>query len=406
LNKASIIIQRIHHLAICLVAFALVWPQHLAVATIGFWVLTFLISLFIIKPKWAAYKNNLLQPLPILYILCAIGLLYTSNITAGTIDMQLKASMLVFPLIVAHLGFKADYLLNAQKSFLLSCFAAMVGCLGFATYHYTQTGLGAEFFYTRLSVYIHAGYFAMMLNFALVLLYNLWLKQKIDAKVFSLLALLLGIFILMLSTKMGIISLIVVIAYIGLSLWLEKKSLKQAVIVSVSGMALVGLGMVGLPSVNKRITAVSKAIQNKEGDKPGESTASRISVWKDALQAAKTNLPFGAGTGDGKDQLIEQYKASGNTIGIQRNYNAHNQYLQTTIGLGIAGLLLLVASVFTLLYNGIKQKHYGVALFAVLIGLNYLTEAMLERQAGVLFIAFFTALYIAHLFNSKATTTY
>lgn len=388
-------------MAICLIAATFVWPQYLAVISVSLWVLTFLVSLIFVKPNIQQLKQQLLQPLPLLYSVYAIGLFWTSNLGEGQIALSLKATMLAFPLIIAQLGFKDEHIKLALRWFVLSCFASMAGCLGYAIYTYNLTGDGSVFFYTKLSVFLHVGYYALMLNFAIAILYNYWINHKLTTGLFTLLSVITGLFVLMLSTKMGIIGLLFVIFYMTLHSCLMYQQYKKGLIILVTGVAIVGLSMYCLPTLNKRISAVTTTLQSKAGDQPGESTASRISVWKDAIVVAKENALSGAGTGDAHDALIAQYSASNNAIALYRNYNAHNQYLQTTIAIGVVGLLLLILSVFTLMFYGHKFRQCLIAVFGVLVGLNYLTEAMLERQAGVLFIAFFTALFAAKLSTLK-----
>jgi hypothetical protein len=57
------------------------------------------------------------------------------------------------------------------------------------------------------------------------------------------------------------------------------------------------------------------------------------------------------------------------------------------------------------MFFGHRRHECLIAVFGVLIGLNYLTEAMLEREAGVLFIAFFTALFVGQLNFVKVKPT-
>jgi O-antigen ligase len=383
------------------VAATFVWPQYLAVVSVSLWLLTFLVSFFIKRPNLNLFKKNLLQPLPLLYLLYVTGMLYTTNMQAGYADLGLKTSLLVFPLIVAQLGFKDEYLRIALTWFVISCFASMAGCLGLAILHYTQTGDGSFFFYIKLSAYIHAGYYAMMLCFATAAIFEFYCLKLLKPTIAIVLGLVLTVFIIMLSTKTGLIGALLVYAYIGLRLGLQYKQVVKGVTITLTGFALVVGCSYLLPNIKGRISEAATAVNDGGENKATESTAARIAVWKDAVTVIKQHWLTGAGTGDGKDLLKEQFLKSGNDFAYRLNYNAHNQYLQTTLGLGIGSLLLLIASVLTLLYYGFMVKNYTMVVFGLLIGLNYLTEAMLERQAGVLYIAFFTTLFAASYISKK-----
>jgi hypothetical protein len=56
---------------------------------------------------------------------------------------------------------------------------------------------------------------------------------------------------------------------------------------------------------------------------------------------------------------------------------------------------------FVPLYIAIKKGHYLFATFLFIIGSSFLTESMLERQAGVSFVAFFLMILISSKDDSK-----
>ena len=72
------------------------------------------------------------------------------------------------------------------------------------------------------------------------------------------------------------------------------------------------------------------------------STSIRILVWSFSLNLIKSNPIIGVGTGDIKDELIKLYKKEGYPILVKRQYNSHNQYLQTAAALGIPTLIVLL----------------------------------------------------------------
>jgi O-antigen ligase len=101
------------------------------------------------------------------------------------------------------------------------------------------------------------------------------------------------------------------------------------------------------------------------------------------------------GTGDVKDHLLEKYREKQlyNALGLE--LNAHNQYLQTMLALGIIGLLILLLNIVLPALYGMEMKHYLYLIFLILVAFNFLFESMLETQAGVVFYAFFNAYLFA-----------
>ena len=105
------------------------------------------------------------------------------------------------------------------------------------------------------------------------------------------------------------------------------------------------------------------------------------------------NLPFGVGTGDTNDELVKRYREDNMTYVLKKELNAHNQYLQTFLALGILGILLLLAHFIIPLIYAVKYRQWVYIIFIITILLNFLVESMLERRDGTNFIAIFNALF-------------
>ncbi|MFH2143882.1 MAG: hypothetical protein ABIJ97_15770, partial [Bacteroidota bacterium] len=117
----------------------------------------------------------------------------------------------------------------------------------------------------------------------------------------------------------------------------------------------------------------------------------------------ESSWKYGVGIGDVKNELIDQYLKNNNFNLAEQKLNAHNQYLETTIGLGITGVAILIIVLFIPFF---RKKNYILYSFLILIIVNFLFESMLNTQAGVTFFAFFYALLIrsddrADLVSSK-----
>ena len=106
------------------------------------------------------------------------------------------------------------------------------------------------------------------------------------------------------------------------------------------------------------------------------------------LQKQSTGL-----VGDANDELYAAYENNGLTGAFEHKLNAHNQYLQSFIGLGIIGFVLLFAMTFGNLYYAILSKNNLLLILSLLLISNFLVESMLQRSAGVLFTVFFLCLF-------------
>ena len=110
------------------------------------------------------------------------------------------------------------------------------------------------------------------------------------------------------------------------------------------------------------------------------------------MEIISKHVIFGVGTGDVKDALMESYKEHQDVKILSQKLNAHNQYLQTFISLGIFGLILLLYMLFFPAIRAFRQKDFLFMIFLAIFAVNIMVESMLENQAGVIFYALFNAL--------------
>jgi O-antigen ligase len=110
---------------------------------------------------------------------------------------------------------------------------------------------------------------------------------------------------------------------------------------------------------------------------------------------------FGVGTGDANDILLQSYKSKDYAGILENRLNAHNQYLQTYIAVGIPGFLVLILMLFIPLIQSFRTGNILFLLLLVLVSFNLLFESMFERQAGVVFYAFFNGLFFCTMYMEK-----
>ena len=113
----------------------------------------------------------------------------------------------------------------------------------------------------------------------------------------------------------------------------------------------------------------------------------RITLLKAGLSVAKENCMFGVGVGDRCDVLIKYYEDNNLECG---DLNSHNQFVDTTISIGILGLLLLLGYfVVPIVFFAINKRWDVVMLlFLFSIAFNAVFEAVFETQTGILYFNF------------------
>lgn len=342
--------------------------------------------------------------LALLYVTYVVGLIYSSNLKYGLFDLEVKLSLLLFPLVffISKIEMKkvADNILN---SFIDGCFVASILSLVSAAIQYYLYSNINSFFYGELALYGHSSYMALFLCFSSALIYIKNIKQgnkiSFPKKDLFLLAL-FSLIIFFLVSKTGIISILLIhFSFIGYLIIKNKLYLKGTVaLVLIS--TLLFAGYKAFPEVNNRFNELFSTVFS-ESKELNSTSSIRTVIWKTSLNIL-TEHPFGVGTGDVKDVLVENYVKSGLDYAAEKELNAHNQFLQIALATGILGLLVLMIMIFYPLYYAIKNKHIIYMVFLGLIIINFLTEAMLETLAGVVFFAFFnTMLYITFVQNKN-----
>jgi len=339
-----------------------------------------------------------------LYVFYAIGLLYTENLGVGFFDLEVKLSLFIFPVVFSSLLPEVFTPVRARGvlwAFVFGVFASMLLCYGVALSDYIKSGSLTAFYYNRLSVLIHPSYLSMYTSFAIaILLYFLYrgfIIGRIRQGLAILLVMMFGFFVVMLSSKAGILGLAFIIALFAAYLILaERKPVKGL----LSGMAMTAGFLILLmlfPASSARFEQTRDALQRADvaADEIANSSGERIMIWWYSFEITNEHFLGGVGTGDVKANMLQKYREKGMANALALELNAHNQYLQTMIAIGVIGLIVLMLCLVLPLLYSMEHRHYLYLAFLILAGFNFLFESMLETQAGVVFYAFFNAYLFA-----------
>ncbi len=327
-----------------------------------------------------------------------ISISYSENLWEGIHDVETKLSFLVLPIMLFTLPFfNKEQFQKIQWAFVFGNISAALFCILMATLTYFKTGK-LTFHYSYLANYVgsHPSYFGayFILTFFIITnyLFQHWKALRLQPKIIgigtSIFAL---VFILMLSARMVLLSFIVLVLVSLFHLIVRKISIFQTI--GITSAALIGLVAICLliPATNVRIQAtINNITQKTEG---GESKDIRIRIWTAASFIIKENPMLGVGCGDIQHELKAVYQRKGYKEAFEKNFNTHNQYLQTWVATGCIGFVLLMLIVFPALILAYRKKQFIPTIFFSLFILTMLTESNLERQQGVLFFAFFSSLY-------------
>ena len=348
--------------------------------------MTGLMFLFWFAPKKGFFTERIRNDWPILLfglwvVWNGISMSYTQRLETGFNQWIIQLPLLLFPVGILSMNrFRKPEIRLFENGFMLSLLLAWLITLaiGLGVFITTDIPWDEAFTYATFTERIlqHPTYLALMVNIALIfLLYRSPMKHG-DIWLITgfILFLLMTAARLQVFLGIGIIAAVVFFRYPTYRKWVG---------VGILGITLLGILAIALfPEEAERLRDLWE-YENVENVRYS-GTAVRIALWNGCLEEISQNPWWGIGIGGVQPALEATYQAKGlNLTGL----GPHNQYLSTTMSLGVPGLLLLVASLFIPLWKAIRQKRFVAATLLILFIMGCLTEDLLSRQIGVCILA-------------------
>ncbi|MBS1507152.1 MAG: O-antigen ligase family protein [Bacteroidetes bacterium] len=402
---------RWHELILLLCALTLPWPigfNNLSIALLVMWWL----SKGNMGSKWALFvKSKWAWAFAFFYITIVALSLWSAGPEETASEALQKITLLLFPLILATSDPLSPREIGLiKRGFVYSCFTILVISLVVALIHFnandaihnfdTETGASFDRLHPKVTtawmhlsyiqvlkwIDLHPTYFSLYLAFCLVILINEQLNRKSINFIHQLMAVIISIFIIFLASRIAILVVgLCLIAAIFKNTYEKKKE-----------SAIQALGLVLTLALVLWINPVSKfrlieEPANTEYRLNQENTSwnsvnYRLLEWRASLNVIWKSPLLGIGPNEAQKAMNSFYQQF-NQSTVNLNYNAHNQYLQTWMELGVIGLIGLLACIFVpLMYRDTTSTHVA---FILIFSVMCLTESLLERQKGIVFFAFF-----------------
>ena len=385
-----------------------------------------------------------------LYIIYLISFFYSENSTYAYDDLLLKLPLFLMPLFLSTIDqLNLSQYNSVLRIFAISTFFSALTTLSVGYYNYAQTGLTKYFFYHDLTIFMHSAYYALYALFAIAIFIYLYHKTKSNKYkiVYSSMAFGLGIFLFLLSSRMQILIFIILLTLYILGIAFQRRRIFTGILIVSLSYVCIFLLVTKMPRTSARLEETKKDLKNINYSKTNGDA--RVQIWEVAIRVIKKNYLKGVGVGDVKDVLINEYeilseaegenlveqkieeikynkkwilhvreKAIANNISVEdqlfqdaiyvlkdkksrykyfikKAYNYHSQFFQTLAAVGILGFLFLFFSLLIpTYYLALKNKQYLLFSFMFMFFLSFVTESMLERQAGVILYAFFSSFLI------------
>ena len=395
LDKLSIL-QKIEYIVLFLLAFTIPIGWQVATKIVVLLIVVMVIRCVAEKGRGLSLNRHSNKKLYLFfattYIMYAISMLYTSNVSDGWQNMEKKLSFIIFPLFffVSDMTYLSSKRIKALfYAFLSGLLLFIVSNMLWAIYDFIvldapiRRFLGWEI--TKIN-YIHHTYIAMYACFGIIYsfveLFDNHLKSK--GKIAFLLSTLVlsTLFVILVESRAGILCMFLLFACLFAWLFFVKKKRMITMCVGTALAVLLVIFFLLFPSGLNRIIKTQQDLVDTE-----HKEDIRITLLKAGLSVAKENCMFGVGVGDRCDVLIKYYEDNNLECG---DLNSHNQFVDTTISIGMLGLLLLLGYFVVPIVLFAINKRWDVVmlLFLFSIAFNAVFEAVFETQTGILYFNF------------------
>lgn len=247
---------------------------------------------------------------------------------------------------------------------------------------------------------MHTTYYAYYVLIAVVFLMFLIFneRKKIVRILYFILLSYFTFFIFHLSTRTPIFALFLFYNFSILFYFFKKKKMKQGVFFLLLLYFVTSIAIYNVRITRYRFQHIfgftyAGGIHHEDG-------IDKLLQWQASI-AANGNILFGNGIGDADNSIFKSYLDFNLKKDAEREYNAHNQFIQTYVALGLIGLLLLVW-IFIFYF----KKFYGSSFFLgyTLIAISFLlfqTESFLQRHHGIVMFGFLICFFMAQLENKN-----
>lgn len=349
-------------------------------------------------------KRTKLWVLPTLYFL-VLAASYAWDSSGGFSIKYLEryATLLFIPLAIAVIPpLSAKWIRNICMSFVGATVAICLACLVLSYIEYGQTGDYRVFYYHYLSgqMELNAIFLSSYCLASVVWLLYFWFGGgRRPAFAATLLiagtALFLSGMIFLLSSKLNLfllgLMLMVLILYIGRA----AKRLALAWIL-IGAMVLGGVAAVyNLSYLRWRLDVTELKEYRGEQDN-NNGLAIRVLMWESALELIEERPLLGYGLKGARLEEVEKFREKNFVLGYTEGYHSHNQFLESTLMIGIPGLVLFTGMLVLIFLGALRSRNLPLLLLAVHFLLQSLIGSPFEVQQELVFFIFFMFFFYYH----------
>ncbi len=314
------------------------------------------------------------------------SLAYSADLHSGLKDVESKLSLLLMPIIIYGTKLNYKQIRNALFAFAWACVAASL--LAFSLSFYFESRLLSNQELAGL-IGMHASYLGVYIAFSFFVLMDNLKEQS--RRRFALMGMLVLFFaIIFLAARIVLLGFVIC----NLVWFLKQQFNLKRIATSIAGLAIIGLVSWNYEPIQVRIIEAidfeDKVILDADPElyltlnRNFGGRAIRVAIWTCAMDIVESDWLLGVGTGDVHEALQASYKNHAFEFAWKyNNYNAHNVFLESLIGLGVVGVFILLSLFFNLFKMGIQRQDVLLFSFTILFFFLSLMESTLNVHKGI-----------------------
>ena len=351
-----------------------------------------------------------------LYLVFVLSYFLSLDKGRAAVVLEQNIFILLLPIILATTNFQVLQINNAFYSLSLGCLVGALVSLGNSLYMYSVTHETYHFFYHDLStpvIGMHAVYFSLYIAFCLIFLitdvHEKWLTLTRWQRVlyFTWILFFIG-FLILLSSKTLIIGTAIAINALFIMWLMRTPKLGRLVAIGIINITIIA-AILKIDYVKARfVDSINSNIEFIQNDTYSELTVFtgitvRLTFWKFIIEILNEEKRWitGMSIGDGQnalhDKAVEKKLFAGNKERgwtDYTNYNAHNQFFQYLLLIGVVGMTYFIVLLAAIFWKGFQEKNTLLLLAMFLFVLFCFTESVLARNKGIVFFTIIPVLLL------------
>ncbi|WP_340152808.1 O-antigen ligase family protein [uncultured Marivirga sp.] len=354
------------------------------------------------RPKfiWDNKRILLFSTIP-LYCLLVFSLLISSNAELGFKYVVRISSFLIIPIAYLNLKFHQNLIGKLLFTFICSIIISIIIIYTYVFYDMSVTYRNISFLnswwyssYKLLSpLKIHTTYFGMYLLMSIGILIKYFLENKLNRFVFYVMVSVIYFVLIMNTSRMPILIGGLLLIYLGFMIFKIYKKDFIIFFIVFTGIVYYSLQSSYLSDRFSALFNQEYSMKDTEITDIG-SVQSRVAVLESAFSVIKRSPLYGYGVGSDQKALNIQYEKNEYYWALNKSQNAHNQFLQTFLQIGIIGLSSFLVLLFNVLRKSFMIKLLPMCIFTLIIVFSSLSESILGLQKGIVFFATFANVFI------------